>query len=89
MHERTRGQDKSSDLLKIMLHVQIFQFASWYQITTDGAPAMIGNKSGFDPLCEGVDDIPNILKTVWKIKLPIFIVARRLYFTNITYTDYI
>ncbi|XP_073996419.1 general transcription factor II-I repeat domain-containing protein 2-like [Rhodnius prolixus] len=60
MHERTRGQD-IFDLFKNYVARTNFPICKLASITTDGAPAMIGNKSGFVALCKRDDDIPNFM----------------------------
>lgn len=60
MHDRTRGQD-IFDLFKNYIARTNFPICKLVSITTDGAPAMIGNKSGFVALCKGDDDIPNFI----------------------------
>lgn len=44
-----------------------FSICKLVSVTSDEAPAMIGNKTAFDALCKGDDHIPNILKYLWKI----------------------
>ena len=60
MHDRTRGQD-IFDLFKNNIARTNFPICKVVAITTDGAPAVIGNKSGFVALCKGDDDIPNFI----------------------------
>ena len=58
MHERTRGQD-IFDLFKNYVARKNFPICKLVSITTDGAPAMIGNKNGFVALCKGDNNFPN------------------------------
>ncbi|GFW11751.1 general transcription factor II-I repeat domain-containing protein 2A [Trichonephila clavipes] len=55
-----KGQNERQDIynsFKTLLIRQDFQYINW-SITTDGAPAMVGNRIGFIALCNNDEEIP-------------------------------